>query len=53
VTGTIADTGMLAALLGMFENQVSLFPKGVFEEEEGSLCLSSRAGSTTSASHRN
>ena len=36
---TVADTGMLAAMLGMFENQVSLFPNAAFVEEDGEPVL--------------
>ena len=35
----MADIGMLAAMLGMFENQISLFPNAAFEEEDGELVL--------------
>ena len=30
---------MLAAMLGMFENQISLFPNAAFEEEDGAQVL--------------
>ena len=36
---TVADTGMLAAMLRRFENQISLFPNAAFEEEDGELVL--------------
>ena len=36
---TVADMGMLAAMLGMFENQISLFPNAAFEEEDGEPVL--------------
>ena len=35
----MADLGMLVAMLGMFENQVSLFPNAVFEIEDGEPVL--------------
>ncbi len=36
---TVADMGMLAAMLGMFENQISLFENAEFEEDNGELVL--------------
>ena len=36
---TVADMGMLVAMLGMFENQISLFPNAAFEEEDGEPVL--------------
>jgi hypothetical protein len=47
---TVADLGMLAAMLGMFENQISLFAKGVFEEEDGEPVLVIQGGVDSSAS---
>ena len=41
---TVADTGMVAAMLGMFENQISLFPNAAFEEEVGERVLVVQGG---------
>jgi len=41
---TVADTGMLVAVLQMFENRTSLFPNGTFEEEDGEPVLVVRCG---------
>lgn len=35
----MADMAMLAAMLGMFKHQVSLFPNAVFEIEDGEPVL--------------
>ena len=35
----MADLGMLVAMLGMFENQTSLFPNAAFEDEDGEPVL--------------
>ena len=35
----VGDMGMLVAVLGMFENRISLFANGTFEEEDGELVL--------------
>jgi len=36
---TVADTGMLFAILGMFENRQSLSANGTITEEDGELVL--------------
>jgi hypothetical protein len=41
---TVADTGMLFAVLGMFENQTCLFANGTFAEEDGESVLTIPGG---------
>jgi hypothetical protein len=41
---TVADLGMLSAVLGMFENRQSLFANGTFAEEDGELVLTIPGG---------
>jgi hypothetical protein len=49
---TVADLGMPAAMLLMFENRISLFPTASFEEVEVRPSSSARGRSLTSASRR-
>jgi hypothetical protein len=47
---TVADLGMLAAMLFQFENRVSLFPNARFEDENGEAVLVAQSVEV-SASH--